>query len=127
MKKTMITILAVSALAEIIAKNPIIEISSPSLHLPNKYWNEIETNIEIKWDRKNGSTYIYNDGFSSETKYNLFSAHVCENGDCFTGISVTKTEKTYCNVNGDCENYNVIDFWATKDEDTAWLNFEIGF
>lgn len=127
MKKTLVTVLAVSALAEIIAKNPIVKISSPSLHFPNKYWNEIETNIEIKWDRKNGDTYIYNDGFSYETKYNLFSAHVCENGDCFTGISVTKKEKTHCDIYGNCENFNVIDFWATKDEDTAWINFEIGF
>ena len=127
MKKALLTIATIGALAEIIANNPTAEIKTPSLHLPNKYWHEIETNIEIKWDRKNANTYIYNDGFSRENKYNLFSAHICGNGDCFTGVSVTKKEKTHCNVNGDCENYNVIDFWATKDEDTAWINFEIGF
>ena len=122
MKKALTVITAFSAIAAIYATNPKMEISSPSLHLPNKYFGEIETNITVSWNRE--KPYYEND---HEKMYDVFSAHVCNDGDCFTGIRIIDTEKTFCNIYGDCEKYNVSDLWITKDEDTFWLNLEIGF
>ena len=47
MKKSLLAIATISVLSAIYANNPEMEISSPSLHLPNKYFGEIETNITV--------------------------------------------------------------------------------
>jgi hypothetical protein len=124
MKKSIITIAAITAIAELIAKNPI-EISSPSLHLPNKQFGTIETNVTITIGDKNPKNY--DNDLWHETVYNIFSAHVCNNGDCFTGIELSRSEVSSCNIYGNCDESNIYDFWATKGEDDFWLNFEIGF